>query len=61
MKVSKIVNTMNTYNSYNAKINECIKKKNDYDAWDDEDGVAKMQNQIKNLKDELGRFLDTEV
>ena len=61
MKVRTIINAINTYNSYNAKINICIKKKNEHDAWDDEKGVMEMEKQINNLKEDLGKFLDTEI
>ena len=61
MKVEKIINAINIYNKVNADIDRCIKKKNEYDAWDDKDGVNKMQKEINNLKDGLGKFLDTEI
>lgn len=61
MKAGKIINVVTTYSNYNRKINDCIKKQNEYDAWEDEQGVAEMQKQIITLKEELGKFLDTEV
>ena len=61
MKVGQIINVINTYNSYNAKINICIKKKNEHDAFDDESGVKEMEEQINYLESELGKFLDTEI
>lgn len=61
MKAGKIINIVTTYSNYNRKISDCIKKQNEYDAWEDEQGVAEMQKQINTLKDELGKFLDAEV
>lgn len=61
MKARKIVNTMNTYNAYVAKIDKCVTKRNDFDAWDDDSGVREMDKKINRLKSELGKFLDTEV
>ena len=61
MKAGKIINVVTTYSNYNRKISDCIKKQNEYDAWEDEKGVMEMEKQINNLKAELGKFLDTEI
>lgn len=61
MKARKIVNVMERYNAYQTKIEKCVAKRNDFDAWDDDSGVREMNKKINRLKNELGRFLDTEV
>ena len=61
MKAGKIINVVTTYSNYNRKIGDCVKKQIEYDAWEDEQGVLEMQEQINTLNEELGKFLDTEV
>ena len=57
----QIINVVKTYNNYMNKISKYRKQQIYYDAFDDKEGVSKMQRMIDDEKKRIGRFLDKEV
>lgn len=61
MKIAKIINSVNTYNNYLFKIRLYRKQQEFCDAFDDKEGVEKLQIKIEQTQEEIGKLLDTEV
>ena len=61
MKALTIINVVKAYNNSMNRISKYRKQQIYYDAFDDKDGVNKMQRMIDDESYKLGRFLDTEV
>lgn len=61
MKVIKIINAINKYNQLKMQIQKDICTYHNFEAFDDEFGMAEMQGKIDKDNEELGKFLDTEI
>lgn len=61
IKYGTIVDIIKTYNLHTLRINNAKKQYDYYEAFDDTDGMKKMQELIDKEEQELGKFLDLEV
>lgn len=61
MRVKQIINAVNTYYDYQNKISKCVIERNELIGWEDEYGIREMNKKINSLKQDLGKFLDSEV
>lgn len=61
MKIAKIINAVTTYNNYLFKIQLYRKQQEFCDAFDDKEGIEKLQLKIEQTQEEIGKFLDMEI